>query len=569
MKGIFKWMNSQVNYLTSTVMEFTSQVFFSEYVQEQYQTITTQASHIKQQLDQSSDFQEYADNLKKQAWLSLNIINNPELAKVIRKSKETRRYLNQLMIINGGLLAFVIINELFLKTVTGDAYENEQDSYLESALKLLSWCLVARLDFQFMFDKLAHILSAVFIVTRDFPNNKKHQDCKCILFNKVKCAPDKILDYAAMRGETYILMKCFGNYALFMEAMRIGMDLMSYKLDSTGKCVRHQREVLNANKVYCLMVGGIFLSLVNLFAWQAARVLNIHKDSLYFQIYSLLYPLFVLSMLTQKKAFINQKNGWDLFKYSRLVVKNVLKDIIALVNRILKNPNKGQTYEKLRAALAQSTIAANIKKILLPPDLQTLHLAVTRPAINEMVLLHRPGIKSTIKTLASINSIPGSSFIPPATDFIPAMMLSDTGAVLTKLLFDDNLNKLLAEVSSLIKEAKKHKKIMDRMKDIHKDFCTPSSSSTLKKNWVNLEKTNEEEKQQELEFILAGNALVEGKEKEVNADEVSPAQDQMNEYTRALALSTKSSSRFFKEEEKWVGAALEDKLQCKPINIEQ
>lgn len=569
MKGISKWMSRQVNYLTSTVMEFTSQVFFNDYVQDQYQTITTHASYIKQQLDQSSDFQEYTDNLKSQAWLSLNIVNNPELFKVIRKSKDTRRYLNQLMIINGGLLAFVIINELCLKTVTGNAYEEESDSYLESALKILSWCVIARLDFQFMFDKLAHIWSAVFIVTRDFPNNKKHQDCKCILFNKVKCAPDKILDYAALRGESYVLTKCFGNYALFIEAMRIGMDLMSYKLDSSGKCVRHQREVLNSNKMYCLMVGGIFLSLVNLFAWQTARVLNIDKDSLHFQMYSLLYPLFVLSMLTQKKAFINQKNGWDFFKYSRLVVKQVVKDVIGLVNMMLKSPNKGHTYEKLRTALAQSSLAAKIKKILLPADLQTLHLAVTRPAINEMVLLHAPGIKSTIKTLESINSIPGSSIIPPATDFIPKMMLSDTGAVLTKLLFDDNLNKLLAEASSLIKEAKKHKKEIDRMKDIHKDFCTPSSSNTLKKNWVNLEKVKEEEKQQDLHFILAGNALVKEKEKEVNEDEAKGPQDQMNEYARALALSTKSKSSFFKEEEKLVGAALEDKLQCQPINIEQ
>lgn len=45
----------------------------------------------------------------------------------------------------------------------------------------------------------------------------------------------------------------------------------------------------------------------------------------------------------------------------------------------------------------------------------------------------------------------------------------------------------------------------------------------------------------------------------------------MSEYTKALVLSAGPKSRLFEKriDEKLVGAALEDKLQCQPINIEQ
>lgn len=424
------------------------------------------------------------------AWQAIKDIFNPfTLFNTLHHSKNSRKFLADLLKTNGILLLVVLANEAILKPNLRD--ESDPDSStLELFVNNVIWALIMRCTLHNAIDRAFSLLSLTHVVTHDHPNNQNIEACRCAILSRIKSGLDFPVEYIAKLAQVYVFSLALGRWAEPLRWVAEGQNILSYKLDSAGICPTHQRELFSVNYVYTMVWGCLF----TMSADGLSRMLSDNNTALYGPSYHLLYPFFVLAALSLTKPFpvTDKAGGRDIFKYSRFVTKLAVKETFSMIHAFLSAPSESNSLEKIKSLLAYAP--PQLKQMtlgsVLASDLQSLEGIVTRPSINQWLCLTGNDIRQIIKHIKRIHGLPLGGFIPSLTHHLP---ISRAIHVLLGVLFTSNENFVPAfrKVDALIAYGLAHgqeqEKLKKALKYRNENFYTPTANANeLTRGWEGL-----------------------------------------------------------------------------------
>ena len=375
MKGFLTWAVQKLNAAAEATVNLTKKTSYflmegAQYLVDGVEVILTYPY-----------LQAYVNNMLRQTKAYWQNIFNTKPISVICDSKTTQAVLYSSTVAGTSMLIFAM-----MRKIMNEVSDPDERGFCEDLVYDLLCFYIARLGGHQMIDRVARAIAITHDVAKDKSLKSNFPASRCKTVSIVKGNLDLLIDLLAKRLFVLIALRyLWSPFAFYFHALEEGENLLSYKYDSLDVCTKHQYEIFSANKTYVFWLGSTLI----LTADGLAYLLSDKIDDFYGPIYNLVYPFFILTTLCISQPLLNEKGGFDVFEWSRLLLKTSIKASLKYAAKVMnmfvtdKSDNHVLGLIQHATSYVYASIPECVKLIFLDRDLHSFTAASNEtPLIN-------------------------------------------------------------------------------------------------------------------------------------------------------------------------------------------
>lgn len=438
-QDIFELASGGVSRLFSTLSGFVAQ--------------TTTFRHVERTATQLLDF------LRRQSPTINNMVN------AYQQSPDVRAIFHHAFVANLAKYALpVMAYEGYIKplTIEGTSYEHIVDYPVK-----LFFCGV----FVCMFvNNVAYHASLSKALQKFVPDQDSNDPCKCIGITRLQAGFANTFHYMGNVGSGALLqfvpgviekvsrlsVAQSGNHASYVvKAFAYGYCLVSMKYANHGVCAKHQRAIVNNNKLYCFLVGASLL-MANRCGSYVLNTIARTEDNAFIDdaMFSYLFQFFIMHSMLKAGSLSANKKAADLFYLQR----HYMDEWVRYCFSRLAQESKSKSDEKSHVQVVNSFLETPLARQL-----------ASTTAVSLMLSLHGDDVKSALSDIVYYHG-----FSSKAAEYLSRYLAPEAVVVLIKIIRQHGWKETQALLNDLIDIASKQRAItlakLDVVKKDDEDF---------------------------------------------------------------------------------------------------